>query len=87
VRSGVTDLNYLNLQDLSELENDFLYKFRHSKCLDTLDKQCERLEIKHKDSTKHLSAINYAWCIRERELENVNAPTFKIAGMKNTLQR
>ena len=80
-------MNYLNLENISELENDFLYKFRYSKCLDTLDKQCERLEIKHRGNAKHLTAINYAWCIREQELINANASTFKVSGMKNALQR
>jgi hypothetical protein len=70
-------MEYLNLSNLSEKETIFLYKFRHSKCLDTLDKQCERLEMKHKGDAMALAAINFSWCARERELIISGAPTFK----------
>jgi hypothetical protein len=70
-------MQYLNVHNISESESHFLYLFRHSKCLDTLDKQCERLELRHRGNTQMLSALNYAWCIREQELYSAGAPTFK----------
>lgn len=62
---------------MSELELLYLYKFRHSKCLDTLDKQCERLELRNSDNKAELNAINYAWCVRESELKKKGSPVFK----------
>lgn len=78
-------MRYLQVNNITELEKDFLFKFRKSKCLDTLDKQCERLELRFRGNLSVLSAINYAWCIRELELNRSGAPVFKEQGMKNTI--
>lgn len=77
-------MDYLNADSLSDLEMDWVRRFRFSKCLDTLDRQVELAEarcdksneppaIKHK--TKE--AINVAWCVREKELKSIGAPVFK----------
>jgi len=78
-------LRYLQVDNISELERSYLYKFRKSKCLDTLDKQCELLELRNRENRQVLSAINYAWCLRELELKNCGAPVFKHTGMKNQI--
>lgn len=70
-------MEYINSKNLTELESKYLYKFRHSKCLDTLDKQCELLELRHKNNKAELSAINYAWCVREIELKQNGSRIFK----------
>ncbi|MEH6454820.1 MAG: hypothetical protein V7749_00730 [Cocleimonas sp.] len=78
-------MTYLDLNNITDLETHYLYIFRKSKCLDTLDKQCERLEFRNKNNFKVLSAINVAWCIRELELKKSGAPIFKQEGMKNVI--
>lgn len=77
-------MKYIDLAALSDLEMDWVRRFRFSKCLNTLDRQVELSEercnksneppaIKHK--TK--AAINVAWCVREQELKSIGAPVFK----------
>lgn len=70
-------MEYIDTKNLTELESKYLYKFRHSKCLDTLDKQCELLELRYNDNKAELNAINYAWCVRESELKKKGSPVFK----------
>ncbi|GGB53072.1 hypothetical protein GCM10011607_11980 [Shewanella inventionis] len=72
-------MDYLNIKGMSEQELKYLYKFRHSKCLDTLDRQCELLELRNKNNKSELNAINYAWCVRENELQKNGSPVFKRA--------
>lgn len=77
-------MSYLNLNALSELEMEWVRRFRFSKCLDTLDRQVELSEARCDSSdeppaTKYKTkqAINVAWCVREKELQSIGAPVFK----------
>jgi hypothetical protein len=70
-------VNFIRLEDLSEIEMDFLFIFRKSKTLDTLDIQCELQETRNKGDKKKLDAINRAWCLREIELKNSGARVFR----------
>lgn len=77
-------MNYLNIAALSELEMDWVRRFRFSKCLDTLDRQVELAEARCDSSNeqpamkhKTKAAINVAWCVREKELKSIGAPVFK----------
>ncbi|GIU52960.1 hypothetical protein TUM4438_46570 [Shewanella sairae] len=56
------------LTNLSENEQQWLRHFRRSKCMNTLDIQCEGAERKHAGNPKELNDINTAWCAREQEL-------------------
>jgi hypothetical protein len=75
-------MDYIKLDSVSEYEMDFVRRLRFSKCLDTLDRQCELLEASHKGQFKALAAINVAWCIREQELLRIGAPVFKTGKVR-----
>lgn len=75
-------MKFIDFEKLSDYEMDFLFRFRYSKTLDTLDRQCERMELTHRGDAKALDAINTAWCVREQELLSIGAPVFKGGNLR-----
>ncbi|TKB57383.1 hypothetical protein [Ferrimonas aestuarii] len=58
----------ITLEQLSEVELDFLYKLRKARTLDTLELMTERLEREAKTSSEEAS-ICRAFDVRESEIE------------------
>ncbi|MEE1982755.1 hypothetical protein [Shewanella xiamenensis] len=69
-------MNFIDPASLSELDFDWLRKFKASKCLDTLDIQVSGAERKimhnqslsSREKVANLESINTAFCLREQEL-------------------
>jgi hypothetical protein len=78
-------MQYIDVSKLTDLEWDFVRRLRFSKVLDTLDRQCELLEVTHKGNQKILDAVNVAWCVREQELVKQGAPVFKGGKIRMTM--
>lgn len=70
-------MNMNFIEGITEGEMEWVRRFRFSKCLDTLNRQCELVEARHRGNRKALADINRAWCIREQELLKAGAPVFK----------
>lgn len=77
--------DYINAEKLTETEWAYVRRLRFSKCLDTLDRQVELMEVSIKGAkdlsliakSKMLNDVNTAWCVREKELKLAGAPVFK----------
>ncbi|MGI2258319.1 hypothetical protein [Shewanella sp. GXUN23E] len=61
-------VNAFELSSLSEQALEWLIKFRRSKSISTLDLMTERAERDCKGDRAALDAINQAWCVREKEI-------------------
>lgn len=70
-------MNFIDTDNLTELDKTWIRKFKASKCMETLDVQVEGAERKvssnpdlnTRQKSEILDAINTAYCVRENELK------------------